>query len=157
MCDAESFGLCVAQVTPSTEIRKCANGICAEDACGRWIVAAAAGSGVVERVAKRNCGCATGREKSVRPCGPSSGLHGNETARCEFVFDGFDCGDLEWKLHEGALEKGVVEQSSDEPGTSSRSAGISSHLHNDHGIGAARLDDELDYTENDLETGRFCA
>ena len=76
---------------------------------------------------------------------------------CEFVFDGFDCGDLEWKLHEGALENGVVEQNSDELGTSSRSAGISSHLHNDHGIGAARLDEELDYTENDLETGRFCA
>ena len=38
VCDAESCGLRVAQVTPSTEIRKCANGICAEDVCGRWIV-----------------------------------------------------------------------------------------------------------------------
>ena len=74
VCDAESFGLCMAQVTPSTEIRECAKGICAKDACGRWIVSAAAGSRVVERVAKKNCGCATGREESVRPCGPSSGL-----------------------------------------------------------------------------------
>ena len=76
---------------------------------------------------------------------------------CEFVFDGFDCGDLEWKLHEGALGNSVVEESSDELGTSSRSAGISRHFHNDHGIGAARLDKELDYTEIGLETGRFCA
>ena len=47
-------------------------------------------------------------------------LQGNETARCELVFDGFDFGDLEWKLHEGALRNGDVEQSSGEPGTSSR-------------------------------------
>ena len=40
-------------------------------------------------------------KKASRPCGPSSGLQGNETARCEFVFDGFDCGNLDWKLHEG--------------------------------------------------------
>ena len=30
-----------------------------------------------------------GREESVRPCGPSSGLQGNEAARCELVLDGF--------------------------------------------------------------------
>ena len=157
VCDAESVGLCMAQVTPSTRIRVCANGICAEDVCGRCIVSADAGSRVVERMAKRNCGRATGREESVRPCGPSSGLQGNETARCELVFDGSDCGDLEWKLQEGALGNDDVEQSSDEPGTYSRSAGISSHLHNDHGIGAARLDKELDFKETGLETGRFHA
>ena len=44
--------------------------------------------------------------------------------------------------------KADVEQSSDEPRIASRSARISSHLHNDHGIGAARLDEELDFTEN---------
>ena len=55
------------------------------------------------------------------------------------------------------IEKCNVEQSSDEPGTSARSAGISSHLHNDHGIGAARLDKELDCSETGLETGRLCA
>ena len=65
VCDAESLGLRMAQVTPSTEIRECANGICAKDACGRWTVSAVASGRVVERVAKRNCGCATGREESV--------------------------------------------------------------------------------------------
>ena len=35
-----------------------------------------------------------------------------------------------------------------------RSAGIPSHLHDDHGIGAARLDKELDFTETGLESGR---
>ena len=30
------------------------------------------------RVAERNCGGTAGREESVRPCGPSSGLQGNE-------------------------------------------------------------------------------
>ena len=34
---SESGGCNVAQVTPSTEIRECANSICVEDACGRWI------------------------------------------------------------------------------------------------------------------------
>ena len=70
----------------------------------------------------------------------------NETARCEFVHDGLDCGNLEWN--------GDVKQSSDESRIASRSAGISSHLHGDHGIGAARLDKELDFTETSLETGR---
>ena len=83
-------------------------------------------------------------------------LQGNETARCEFVVDGFDCGNLEWKQREGALGNGVVEQSSDEPGTSSRSAGISSHLHKDHGIGAARLDKELAWRLDDFALAAIC-
>ena len=140
VCDAESVGLCMAQVTPSTEIRECANGICAEDACGRWIVFAVESGGTVSRVAERNCGGTAGREESVRSCGPSSGLQGNEAVRCELVFDGLDCGDLEWKLHEGALGNGDVEQSSDESRIASKGAGISSHLYNDDGIGAARPD-----------------
>ena len=61
------------------------------------------------------------------------------------------------KLYEGMLGNGDVKQSSDESRIASRSAGISSHLHHDHGIGAARLDKELDYTEIGLESGRFCA
>ena len=79
----------------------------------------------IERMAKRNCGGAIGREESIRPCGPSCGLQGNEFARSELVFYGLDCGDLEWKLHEGALGNGDVEQSSDESRIASRSAGIS--------------------------------
>ena len=58
-----------------------------------------------------------GREESVRPRGPSSGLQGNETASCEFVLDGSDCCNLEWKLHESAPGDSLVEQSSDEPRT----------------------------------------
>ena len=34
---SESGGCNVAQVTPFTEVRECANSICVEDACGRWI------------------------------------------------------------------------------------------------------------------------
>ena len=157
VCDAKSLGLRLAQVAPSTEIRECADCVCAEDACRCWFVFAVESGRTVSRVAERNCGGTAGREESVRPCGPSSGLQGNETARCELVFDGLDCGDLEWKLHEGALGNGDVEQSSDEPRIASRSAGISSHLHDDHGIGAARLDKELDFTETGLETGRLYA
>ena len=108
-------------------------------------------------MAERDCSGTAGREESVRPCGPSSGLQGNEIARCELVLDGLDCCNLVWKLHEGALGNGDVEQSSDEPRTASRSAGISSHLHDDHGIGAARFDKELDFTETGLEIGRLHA
>ena len=103
VCDAKSLGLRLAQVTPSTAIRVCADCVCAEDACRCWFVFAAESGGTVSRVAEKNCGGTAGREESVRPCGPSSGLQGNETARCEFVFDGLDCGNLEWKLHEGML------------------------------------------------------
>ena len=75
----------------------------------------------------------------------------------ELVLDGFDCCNLEWKLHESAFGDGLVEQSSDEPRTPTGSAGVSGHLYNDHGTGAARPDKELDYTKTGLEAGRFCA
>ena len=153
VCDAESM----AQVTSSTEIRVCANGICAEDTRRCWSVSAVESGRTVSRVAERNCGGTAGREENVRPCGPSSGLQGNETARCEFVLDGLDCGNLEWKLHKRMLGNGDVEQSSDEPSIAARSAGISSHLHDDHGIGAERFDKTLDFTETGLETGRLYA
>ena len=153
--DAKSLGLRMAQVAPSTAVRECADSVCAEDACRCWLVSAVESGRTVSRVAERNCGGTVGREERVQSCGPSSGLQGNETARCEFVFDGLDCGNLEWKLHEGMLGNGDVEQSSDEPRIASRSAGISSHRHNDHGNGAARLDEELDFTETGLEIGRL--
>ena len=55
------------------------------------------------------------------------------------------------------LGNGDVKQSSDESRIASRDAGISSHLHDDHGIVAARFDKELDFTETGLETGRLHA
>ena len=116
------------QVTPSTEIRKCADCVGAEDTCRCWFVFAVESGGTVSRVADRSCGGTAGREES--------GVQGNEIARCEFVLDGLDCGNLEWKLHEG-------------------SAGISSHLHDDHGIGAARFDKELDNWPGDWTTSRW--
>ena len=152
LCDAKSLGLRLAQVTPSTEIRKCANCVCAEDTRRRWSVSAVEG-GTVSRMAERDCSGTTGREEGVRP----SGLQGNEIARCELVLDGLDCGNLEWKLHEGMLGNSDIKQSSDEPRIASRSAGIPSHLHDDHGIGAARLDKELDFKETGLEIGRLHA
>ena len=38
VCDAKSLGLRMAHVTPSTAIRECADGVCAEDARGCWPV-----------------------------------------------------------------------------------------------------------------------
>ena len=122
----KSLGLCVAHVTPPTAIRECADGVCAEDTCRCWTVLVVASCRNVERMAERNCGGTIGRKAS-------SGLQGNETARCEHVPDGTDCCNLEWKLHESALGNGLVEQSADEQRAASRSAGISSHYHTDHG------------------------
>ena len=67
----------------------------------------------LSRVAERNCGSTIGREESVRPCGPSSGLQGNEAARCEPVLDGIDCCNLEWiRCLKARLGTVLVEQSS---------------------------------------------
>ena len=38
VCDAKSLGLRLAQVTPSTALRKCADCVCAEDTCRCWFV-----------------------------------------------------------------------------------------------------------------------
>ena len=58
---------------------------------------------------------------------------------------------------EGMLGNGDVKQSSDESRIASRSAGISSHLHDDHGNWCCRdLIKSLDLTETGLETGRLC-
>ena len=47
------------------------------------------------------------------------------------------------KFHESTIWNTLVERSSKEQRFASRSAGVSSHLHNHHGTGAARLDKEL--------------
>ena len=47
VCDAESLGLRLAQVTPSTEIRECADCVCAEDTCRCWLVFAVESGGTV--------------------------------------------------------------------------------------------------------------
>ena len=52
VCDAKSLGLRLAQVTPSTEIRKCADCVCAEDTCRCWFVFAVESGGTVSRVAE---------------------------------------------------------------------------------------------------------
>ena len=49
VCDAKSLGLRMAQVTSSTKIRECANGICAEDACRCWTVCAVESGRTVSR------------------------------------------------------------------------------------------------------------
>ena len=68
----------------------------------------------------------------------SSNFQGDETTMRDPVVDGVDRSDLEWKLHEGALGYGTVEESTDEPW------GVSSHLHNDHGLGTERAGSELE-------------
>ena len=125
VCDAKSLGLRTAQVAPSIAVRERADGVCAEVACRCWFVSAVESGRTVSRMAERNCGGTAGLEESVRPCGPSSGLQGNEAAWCELVLDGFD---LEWKLHESAFRDGLVEQSSDEPKTPTGRPGVSGHL-----------------------------
>ena len=52
LCDAKSLGLRLAQVTTSTEIRKCANCVCAEDTRRCWSVSAVEGGGTLSRVAE---------------------------------------------------------------------------------------------------------
>ena len=157
LCDAKSLGLRLAQVTLSTELQECADCVCAEDSCRCWFVFTAESGGTVSRVAERTCGGAAGREESVRPCGTIE-RPSRQNARCEFVLDGLDCGNLECWLHEGMLGNGDVKQSSDESRIASRSAGISSHLHDDHGIGAAGFDKKLDFTErlDDLTLAAIC-
>ena len=63
LCDAESSGLRVAQVTPSTAARERANGVCAEDTRRCWPVLVVASCRLVERMAERNCGGTNGREE----------------------------------------------------------------------------------------------
>ena len=77
--DAQNPGL-------STVIRECADGDCAEHArrCFRVLVAANGRTITSER----NCGGATGREKGIRPRGPSCSFQVNEITKFKPIFDG---------------------------------------------------------------------
>ena len=125
--------------TPSTAVRKCADGVCAEGTRRCWSVLAAGSGRTAARMAERNCGGAVGRKEGSRSRGSSSGLQGDEITRCECVFDGLDCCSLEWKLHESTFGNGSVEQSPNEQRLASRGARISGHLPNDQGTGTARF------------------
>ena len=71
----------------------CCTKVCRRRLCRRrtqmFVCSVAEGGRAVSITAERNGGGAAGREESVRPCGPSSVLQGNEAARCESVLDGF--------------------------------------------------------------------
>ena len=137
--DAKNLGLRMAQVTPSTAVRKCADGVCAEGTRRCWSVLAAGSGRTAARMAERNCGGAVGRKEGSRSRGSSSGFQGDGVTRFECVFDGFDCCSLEWKLHESTFGNGSVEQSPNEQRLASRGARISGHLPNDPGTGTARF------------------
>ena len=87
----------MTQVASFIALRECADGVCAEDACGSWLALVVASCRAVERVAERNCGGAGGREEGVRSRGSSSGLQGNEITKREPVLDGTDSRDPGWK------------------------------------------------------------
>ena len=158
VCDAKSLGICMAQATPTTAIRECADGVRAEDACGCWPVLAVASCRIVERMAERNLWLVQlDVKKGVRSRGSSSGLQGNETTKRERVLDGTDFRDLEWKLHESTFGNSLVGPSSNEQRIASRGAGISDHLHNDDGSGVSKFDQKLDSPETGMKTGRLCA
>ena len=50
--DAENSGLRVAELTPSTAVRECADGVCAEDTRKCWIVLVAASGRTITRMAE---------------------------------------------------------------------------------------------------------
>ena len=157
VCDAKSAGICLAHVAPIVALRECSDSVCARNTRVCWSVLAAASGGIVERMAEINGGCAVGCEEGVPPRGTSSCIQSNETTRSESVLDGFDCGDLERKLHEGTIGNSDVEQNSDEQRVASRCAGISGNFHDDHGIGAARLNMKLGFSETCVEPRRIHA
>ena len=105
-------------------------------------------------MAEGNCGGAAGRDEGVRS---PSYFQGNEIKRCEPVFAGLDCCDLEWKLHGSTIGNGVVEQSSDEQRLASRCARVSGHLLNDYGTGTVRYDQKLENSETGMEPRRLRA
>ena len=157
MWDAKSLGYVWPTSLPPLRCESVQTAFCAEDTRRCWSVLAAASSRTIARMAERNCGGAVGRKECIRSRGSSSCLQGKETTRCESVFDGLDCCNLEWKLHEGTSGNGSVEQTPNEQRLASRGARISGHLHTDHGTGTARFDQHLDKSETGLETGRLRA
>ena len=149
----KSAGLRVASVA-AQERTDC---VCGEDTRGCWVVLAAEGGRAVSRTAEINCGGAVGCAEGMRACGSTSSFQRDKIAKLELFLGGFDCSDLEWKLHQGALGNGALEQSADESWFAAGRTGVSSHLHNDHGIGAEGSGQELESSKPSVESGRFCA
>ena len=89
VCDVKTIGLRMAQVAPSIAVRECADGVCAEVACRCWFASAVESGTNVREWQREIVVVQLDVEESVRPCGPSSGIQGNEAARCELVLDGF--------------------------------------------------------------------
>ena len=80
-------------------------------------------------MAEISCGGEVGRKEGIRSRGSSSCLQGNEVTRCESVFDGLDCCNLEWgSCVEARLGTAVLSQSPNEQRLASGGAGIFGHL-----------------------------
>ena len=148
VCDAKnswpSFG---STVTPSSEIRECADGVCAEDTCRCWPVPVVTSCRIVEGMAESSCGGTIGREEGVRSRGSSSGLQGNETTRCEPVFDGTDWNGSCIKARLGTVSSNKARMSR---GLPQGSPMVMELLLRD-------LIKKLDNPETGVETGRLCA
>ena len=129
VCDEKNIGCSVA-------VRECTDGSCAEETRGCWVVLAAEGGRADWRLADMNCGGAGGCKEGFQPCGTVSSFEGDELAKLEPFLDGFDCSDLERKLHEGMLGKVVLKHSADESWIDSTRTGVSDDLHNYRGTGA---------------------
>ena len=109
-------------------------------------------------MAKRNDGGAAGCEKGVRSRGTSSSLQSDEAARIEPVLDGFDCSDMERKLHENTIGDGDVEQNSDEQRVAPRCTGISGDLHLYVVRSVVKTEGEVECDDDRVEDGfRFPA
>ena len=95
VCDAKILGLRVAQVTTSIEKRK---------RVPKTHVFLLLHVAVKSREWQgRHCSGTVGHEEGIRSCGSSSGLQGNETARCEFVLDGMIAALWNGSVHESVL------------------------------------------------------
>ena len=74
-------------------------------------------------------GGATGREGSIRPRRPQSGVQSNEVARTEPVLNNANCGDLGVVQHDGQARKRELKPGENETWSASGSAGESSDLY----------------------------
>ena len=152
VCDAESLGLRLAQVAPSSEIRERANSVRAEDARRCWAVSLLLQAAELSREWQREMVVVQLDVKKAfdhvdHPAASKAmklqGVSLFSMALIAAIWSG--------SCMKAIFGNGDVKQSSDESRIASRSAGISSHLHDDHGTGAARLDEELDNSEIGLE------
>ena len=70
VCDAKSLGYAwLMSLHPLRYEREKADGVCAEETRRCWPVLVVASCRVVERMAERTCGGATGREEGIRSRG----------------------------------------------------------------------------------------